>query len=236
MKTNLIFAACMLIAITAFSQNLTSKVYTNVEVVAPKFNSSLYESINDFLKNAVEFPSQAKNMGLQGTEVVEFKVTTEGNIMDFKIVNSISAEIDNEVIRVLKVTDGKWKPGLVNGAPVDMKKEVSVAFISSSEKELVKEAKELQERGNHWMFEKNNPEKAIKYYNQGIRLLPFEESLLAARGLCKYELGDTEGALADWERIKNINDKNMSETNFNLAGNYTKLSGYKKMLTTLENR
>jgi TonB family protein len=234
MKTILLFVTGMLMATMIFSQNI--KEYTNVEIAAPQFKGELFESINDFLTNAVQYPSQSKNMGLQGTEVIEFKVTTDGKIKNFKVVNSISSEIDREVIRVLQVTSGKWKPGLTNGEPVDMKKEVSVTFIASSEKELVKEAKELQERGNHWMFVKNKPEKAIKYYDQGIRLLPFEESLLAARSLCKYELSDTEGALADWERIKNINEIQMSETNFKLADNYKKLSGYKKMLTTLENR
>ena len=234
MKTILLFVTGMLMATMIFSQNI--KEYTNVEIAAPQFKSELFESINDFLINAVQYPSQSKNMGLQGTEVVEFKVTTDGRIKEFAIVNSISTEIDHEVIRVLKITDGKWKPGLANGEPVEMKKEVSVTFIAASEKELIKEAKDLQERGNRWMFVKNNPEKAIKYYDQGIRLLPFEESLLAARGLCKYELGDTEGALADWQRINGINETKRSEASLNLAGNYTKLSGYKEMLTTLKNR
>jgi len=231
MKTRLFFVALMLMTIMAYSQNINTKVYTNVEVVAPQFKGDLYESINDFLINAVQYPSESKSRGLQGTEVIEFKVTTDGNIKDFKVVNSISSEIDQEVIRVLQVTNGKWKPGLANGEPVDMKKEVSVTFITSSEKELVKKAKILQDRGNHWMFVKNKPEKALKYFDEGIKLLPFEESLLAARGLCKYELGDTDGALADWQRINDINETNRSENNIEIADNYKKLSGYKEMLT-----
>ena len=56
---------------------------------------------------------------------------------------------------------------------------------------------------------KKNPKKALKYFNKAIRLLPKEESILAARSLCRYELGDEKGAIEDYNRIiasKNSND------------------------------
>ena len=62
------------------------------------------------------------------------------------------------------------------------------------------------------MFEKNNPEKAIKFYNRGIVLLPNEESLLAMRGLCNYEMGNISEAEKDWKRLKTLAN-NKSEFN-----------------------
>jgi len=43
---------------------------------------------------------------------------------------------------------------------------------------------------------------SIKHFNAGIRYLPKDESLLMLRGICRYELGDENGALNDWERMR----------------------------------
>lgn len=86
MKTSLFFVTGMLIATFAFSQNQDVKEYTNIEIVSPQFKGDLFQSINDFLINAVQYPSESKSRGLQGTEVIEFKVTTDGNIKDFTVI------------------------------------------------------------------------------------------------------------------------------------------------------
>ena len=125
-------------------------------------------------------------------------------IKDYEVVNSISTDVDNEVIRILETTNGRWKPGTVNGNPVEMKTEVLVSFFLSSEEDLIKAAKNYQKKADKIMLEKNNPKKALRYYNQGITLLPFEESLLAMRSLCHYEMGNMENAEKDWNRMKSI--------------------------------
>ncbi|MGC9344047.1 MAG: hypothetical protein ACP5E3_15195, partial [Bacteroidales bacterium] len=58
-----------------------------------------------------------------------------------------------------------------------------------------------QAKGNHYLFIKNNPRKALKYYCKACRLLPCHECLLSARSMCKYKMGDKKGALEDCERI-----------------------------------
>jgi hypothetical protein len=71
----------------------------------------------------------------------------------------------------------------------------------------------------------------LKYFNKGITLLPNEETLLAVRGLCKYEIGDNEGAKLDWNRLKILADKNAAKSLIESAVNYTQLSGYIEMMT-----
>lgn len=119
-----------------------------------------------------------------------------------------------------------------------MKTEVSVAFFLHSADDMIKTAKQYQEKGNHWMFTKNNPEKAIKYYNRGIMLLPNEESLLAMRSLCSYEIGNINEAEKDWNRIKtlaNNNNNNNSEFDLeNLAEFSGKTKGYAEMIKTIK--
>jgi tetratricopeptide (TPR) repeat protein len=122
-----------------------------------------------------------------------------------------------------------WIPGTVNGESVAMVKEVSVIFKLSENSDFVAKAKSHLEQGNKMLFENKKPEKALKYFDKSIKLLPNEETLLAVRGLCKYEIGDYKGAQHDWDRLKALIDKNVSETLFETAVNYTKLNGYNVM-------
>lgn len=61
---------------------------------------------------------------------------------------------------------------------------------------------EALNKGSVALFDTRNPQKALRNYNRGLRLMPDDESLLLLRGLCKYELGNRAGALDDWNRLK----------------------------------
>ncbi len=214
MKTKVFLVAGMLIACVAFGQN---KEENEVEVKAPQFKTEIDNSIDDFLGRSIEYPYELKNRGIEGIEVVQFLVTPEGNVTDFKVINSVSPVIDDYVVQTLKITNGKWNPGKVDNNPVVMAKEISVAFYIHSEKEMIETAKKYQQKGNEWLFEKINPEKALKYYNRGVTLLPNEESLLASRSYCKYLMGDNDGALRDWDRLQTLAKRNGNETEKYLA-------------------
>jgi tetratricopeptide (TPR) repeat protein len=112
-----------------------------------------------------------------------------------------------------------------------MEKEISVVFKISHKSDFAAQAKGYLEHGNKLLFVHNRPEKALKYFNKGITLLPNEETLLAVRGLCKYEIGDNEGAKLDWNRLKILADKNAAKSLIESAVNYTQLSGYIEMMT-----
>lgn len=231
MKTRVIIAACILMATVSFAQN---QKINEIEVVAPKFKSELYQSVNEYLSNNFEYPGETKNIGLQGTEVVQFIVTPNGDVKDYKIINSVSPDADRELIRVLEATNGKWEPGTTNGNPVNMKTEVSVAFFLHSAEDMVKKARNYQQKGNTWMFEKNNPEKAIKFYNRGIVLLPNEESLLAMRSLCYYQLGNEKEARHDWERINTLSEtNNTTPTIENIMDLNQNIKGFAQMIKTI---
>ena len=86
-----------------------------------------------------------------------------------------------------------------------------MVFKPSEQYDLVAAAKKYQEKANVRMFEKEDPKSALKFYNQAIRLLPNEESLLAARSLCRYNLGDIQGALQDMERNMALHPNSVSD-------------------------
>lgn len=59
--------------------------------------------------------------GLKGKVMVDFVIDENGNLGDFKILDDLGYGTAEELIRVLKRTQGKWKPTFKDGNPVKVK-------------------------------------------------------------------------------------------------------------------
>lgn len=241
MKKNVIFLICLILSMIAIGQNETQKMvdidevevsppkFTGIENVATYSNAENISLINNFLAKNTKYPQGAAEILLEGTEVVQFTVTPSGNVTNFNVINSVSKEIDKELIRVLKSTNGMWKPGYNNGKPTEMEQEVSLIFADYNESEVVKyfvkKAVYNYTEGSKHLFTEHKPKKAIKHYDMGIRYLPSDKGLLLLRGLCNYELGNIENAKSDWERIVTLGGMDIRDFYKEVAD----LSGYSEM-------
>jgi TonB family protein len=240
MKKSVIFLAGMVITMIAAGQNPKIE---DVIFTAPKFNGaetfvqgSYFTTVDDFLSHTVEYPQEALTGGFQGTEVVEFVVTTSGEVTHISVINSVCPEIDEEVIRMLQSTRGLWQPGSVNGEAVAMEQEVAVSFKLHPTGDFVAMAKDYLKQGNKMLL-KGNTRKALDYYDKAVTLLPNEEAPLAARGMCRYRLGDEEGATRDWNRLKSLGYfDNFHSEDENLLANYKVLKGYNEMIRFTQNQ
>lgn len=232
MKTNFFLAAGMLIAAIATGQN---KELTAIDVTPPVFKSESPKSINDFLQKNVEYPAEAYLWKQQGTEVVQFVITPEGKITDFTVINSVSKEIDKEIIRVLQLTSGSWEPGTINGEPVSMESEVSMVFMLHQNVDFVEMAKENMRKGNEMLFLKDQPKKALRYFDWALNYLPGDETIHAIRGLCKYRLGDENGANRDWDRANLLAERNGKYIDFeNMAMKSNNFEDFQRLLLSVE--
>lgn len=225
MKSIVIFA--FIILMVGFASAQKNDELKEIEITAPQFtgvqNATLIQNeypntqIKNFLSNNIVYPKVAESCYMEGTEVVEFTVTTEGNLKDFKIINSVCSKIDDEVISVLRKTNGMWVPGIKNGVATDMTMEIPFVFCASkssskSTNEIFKEkAINYFNKGNEMLHVKGNTKKALKNYSNGVTLLPYDKGLLFLRGLCRFELGDKKGANDDWLRLRDMGDVDMSE-------------------------
>jgi TonB family protein len=231
MKKSVIFLASM--AITMIAAGQKQRILEEITITPPKFSGAetfvqgnYFKSVDDYLRNTVQYPQEAVNNGTEGTEVLKFVITSLGKLADFIIINSVSDEFDEEVIRTLKMTGGMWQPGSINGKPVDMEKEVAVTFKLHPTDDFVAMAKKYLDQGNK-MLMKGNPGKALKLFDKGINVLPNEQALLAVRGLCRYQLGDEDGAIRDMNRLKSLGYfDNPNADNEYLSDNYKDLKGY----------
>lgn len=243
MKTILIFAISMLVTLFAFAQNQDVE---EVKVTPPQFTGihnviqSQYESatalIRNYLKDNINYPGKAQLCKREGTEVVQFTVTAKGKVTDFKIINSVCSEIDNEIVWVLQNTNGMWLPGYNNGKPVDMTKEVSLAFCLDdfSRKPVSEIFKEKATTyfisANTALFERKNLKKALRFYSASVNYMPYDKSCLLMRGLCRYERGDKEGAKQDWNRMASLGESiDMSEYTAQIEG----MKGFDEMIATI---
>jgi tetratricopeptide (TPR) repeat protein len=190
--------------------------------------------LKEYLRKNIIVPEQAQTCLHEGTEVISFVVTARGEVTDLKVVNSICREIDKEMIRVLEGTNGMWIPAVKDGKHVDMEKEVSLMFAFSTHnpaETFIKKASKYFEKAGENLIYKGNAKRAERLYNEAMAYLPYDKSLLLMRGLCRYELGNAEGAREDWKRLKSLGGLEMEDAYF--ADMIQGMKGYKELITLL---
>lgn len=88
MKTIILFAMCLVFFAVAPGQERDLNPGQR-EVIPPEFNGKNFEmllqgktcsSLNDYLRGCVYYPDECIKQRVQGTEVVEFEVTSEGKL------------------------------------------------------------------------------------------------------------------------------------------------------------
>lgn len=101
------------------------KVFDVVEQM-PAFPGGM-EKLMSFLQNNVKYPKQAQEKGTQGRVVVQFVVNKDGSVVEPTVVKSVSPELDQEALRLVKMMP-KWQPGKQNGEVVRVKYTIPVSF------------------------------------------------------------------------------------------------------------
>lgn len=82
----------------------------------PEFPGGLNELMQYLIKE-IKYPDRARKKGVEGRVLVGFIVNKTGILSDIKIVQSVSDELDEEAIRVIKKMP-KWEPGMQDGEAV----------------------------------------------------------------------------------------------------------------------
>ena len=236
MKRLMILLMFVTLSVAAFCQVTKPVTMEELEVTPPKFTGiENFKAVVTFLEGGettksspamanyvaqnFQYPEYPEGRYYEGTEVVQFTVLPSGELTDFHIINSLSPEIDAETIRVLKTTKGMWVPGTSGGKPVAMKSEITLAIKmgesekSASKKDFVEIARQSYKKaGELWI--QGKPKRALRHYNKGVRYMPNDRGLLYMRGLCRYNLGDMDGARADWRRLKELGGSDLESIYF----------------------
>lgn len=66
------------------------------------------QALVDFLKTKIVYPEYSRLNCISGTIDVAFKLDQNGRIVDAKVQRGLGIDLDDEALRVIKLTSGKW--------------------------------------------------------------------------------------------------------------------------------
>lgn len=81
-----------------------------------------------FLCDNMKYPKEAELQKKQGRVVVQMVVEKDGSLSDVKVVKNSDPLLDEEALRVVRLTDKKWTPARHKGKTVRSRFSLPVTF------------------------------------------------------------------------------------------------------------
>jgi TonB family protein len=105
---------------------------------------------NQYLSQNLQYPAQARRMGIEGTVIIVFVVNTDGSISDVDVVRGIGGGADEEAIRVVQ-NSPFWEPGKQRDRVLNTRMRLPIRFKLAGEDKPLSMKKE-----NTYMREKSD--------------------------------------------------------------------------------
>jgi protein TonB len=80
-----------------------------------------------FINKNINYPEQARELGIQGTVVISFVVRKDGSATDIKLLKDVGGGCGKEALRVVQSMP-YWIPGEMNGMPVNVRFTLPIRF------------------------------------------------------------------------------------------------------------
>lgn len=112
---------------SGFSFPFGEKVSYTKATINPVFKGGINEFYK-FLAMNIRYPGEAARRGASGRVMLSFVVCEDGSMCDYKVESSVGFGLDDEALRVVKMMNGKWEPGVMRGRKVRVKYNVPVNF------------------------------------------------------------------------------------------------------------
>jgi protein TonB len=106
-------------------EEVVEEVFTIVED-QPEFPGGM-PAFYKFVGDNMNYPAQARRMGIEGRVFVQFIVDKDGTVTEVKAVKGIGAGCDEEAERVLRMSP-KFKPGKQRGRSVKVRMVLPIIF------------------------------------------------------------------------------------------------------------
>jgi TonB family protein len=96
---------------------------------------------NQYLATNLNYPAEARSMGIEGTVIVVFVVNSDGSISDVEILRGIGGGADEEAIRVIENAPN-WEPGKQRDRVINTRMRLPIRFKLGGEDKPVSMKKE----------------------------------------------------------------------------------------------
>lgn len=100
--------------------------YYDVAEVMPSFEGGMEKYIS-MISAHLKYPEYEKLLGIEGKVYVTFIVNKEGEVTSPSVINPVSPGLDRSAVDALMAMP-KWKPGLVDGQPQNVRMTFPVSF------------------------------------------------------------------------------------------------------------
>ena len=107
-------------------KEITENIFTSVDVL-PEYKDGL-SGLQQFFQNNIKYPQDAKEKNLRGNVIVSIVVMENGSVNNVRIFKGISPSINEEALRVVKLTSFNWKPAYIDGKTVKYQYNIPVMF------------------------------------------------------------------------------------------------------------
>lgn len=97
---------------------ISGEVYGSAEIY-PRFPGG-DKAMQEFIRENLHYPEIARIQNITGAIHIYFVVQYNGEIRDVKVIRGLQADLENEVIRVIKAMPA-WSPGIRGGVAVNVR-------------------------------------------------------------------------------------------------------------------
>jgi TonB family protein len=97
---------------------------------APEFRGGM-AAFGQFLQKTLKYPAAAQRSNVSGKVYAQFNVCTDGTVCDLKVLKSVGFGCDDETLRVIQLSSGKWKPATIRGKTMKSKHTIPINFLLS---------------------------------------------------------------------------------------------------------
>jgi TonB family protein len=117
-----------------FQKGVANVEGTMVEYEKPFTSSPQFKGENGvqdmyrFLAQNIRYPVEAMRSKITGKIILSFMVNQDGSTSDFKIEKGVHKSLDQEALRVAKLTDGHWQSAHLKGRAIRMRYTLPITF------------------------------------------------------------------------------------------------------------
>ncbi|MBN8821659.1 MULTISPECIES: energy transducer TonB [unclassified Spirosoma] len=93
----------------------------------PEFRGGM-PALGQFLSQTLHYPPAAQRAKVQGRVFISFVINKEGEVEDVEVLKGIGFGTDEEAVRVVKASSGRWVPGAQRGQNIKVKYNLPINF------------------------------------------------------------------------------------------------------------
>ncbi|WP_421942143.1 energy transducer TonB [Pedobacter sp.] len=174
-----------------------------------------------FLKENTVYPSYSRDNCIQGTVNISFKLDENGKVYYSRVSKGILTELDEEALRLVRLSSGKWKVPAGYDTTISIIAPVNFQLAGYCEG---KSKEDIQEAIRSYQNEEALTNSVINFYKNIDQAKPGQELQIIAiknqlgidddylnsrikNGLKKIKQGDKQGACEDFLFVKYMGSK-----------------------------